>query len=350
MIENRYYSRAVQGHYEQFDLGAFELEEGGALPDCRLAYTTFGELSERRDNVILVPTWYAGTHLIPGKAYVGADHALDPSRHFIVIVNQLGNGVSASPHNTPEPHAMDDFPRVRVGDDVRAQERLLRERFGVERLALIAGASMGAQQALEWGVRFPDRVRRIAAIAGTATTPPHAKLFADAIAEAITSDPGFDGGRYGGNLEVRAGLKRHARLWSLMGFSRDFWAGEHWRSLGFSTMDRFVAGFMEMYFAQMDPNALLAMAWKWREADAARTTGGDLDAALSSISATTFVMPVDRDLLFTVDDAEADHARIPESELRILEAPGGHMAIFGFDPAFVQQVDRHLTQLLETSG
>jgi homoserine O-acetyltransferase/O-succinyltransferase len=349
MIENRYYTQAVQGPYEQFDLGAVELEEGGVLPSCRLAYTTLGTLNERRDNVVLFPTWYAGTHLVPAKAYVGAGHALDPRRHFIVTVNQIGNGVSTSPHNTAEPLDMEHFPRVRIGDDVRAQERLLRERFGVAQVALVVGASMGAQQALEWAVRFPDRVERVAAIAGTARTPPQCALFAAALADALTSDPGFDEGRYGASLDVRAGLKRHARLWSLMGFSSDFWNEEGWRRLGFSSMERFLTGFMEVYFAQMDPNALLSMAWKWQQADVGRLASGDLDAALSTVTARTFVMPIDRDLCFTVADARADHERIPGSELRVLDSASGHLAIFGFDGAFVAQVDRHLAELLDSA-
>lgn len=346
MQENRYYTEAVQGPFETCVLGDLRLENGGVLPDAKIAYTTHGELNGRRDNAVLLTTWYAGTHLIPAKAYVGRGHALDPERYFIVVANQLGNGVSSSPHNTAGPPAADAFPPVRIADDVRAQERLLREHLGVEELALVAGASMGAQQALEWGVRHPERVRRIAAIAGTARTPPHAALFAATLEDALRSDPGFAGGRYETPLKVRAGLKRHARLWGLMGFSRDFWAEEAWRPLGFSSADRFVAGFLESYFAQMDPNALLAMAWKWRNADVGRAADGDLAAALGRITARTAVLPIDRDLCFTVADARRDHELIAGSSFDVLATPGGHLAIFGFDPAFVAQVDERLSALL----
>jgi homoserine O-acetyltransferase len=62
---------------------------------------------------------------------------------------------------------------VRTGDDVVAQERLLREHFGIETLQLAVGGSMGAQQTYEWAVRFPDKVLRAAPIAGTAHNTPH---------------------------------------------------------------------------------------------------------------------------------------------------------------------------------
>jgi hypothetical protein len=41
---------------------------------------------------------------------------------------------------------MANFPRVRIGDDVRAQQKLVTEQFGLKSLALVVGGSMGAQQ------------------------------------------------------------------------------------------------------------------------------------------------------------------------------------------------------------
>lgn len=125
MIENPFYTLEFHGPYELFSLGDFVLEEGYTLRDCRLAYTTFGELNEAKDNAILVTTWYSGTHQIFRDVYVGPGHALDPEKYFIVVIDQIGNGLSSSPHNTEGPHAMARFPHVRIGDDVRAQEQHL---------------------------------------------------------------------------------------------------------------------------------------------------------------------------------------------------------------------------------
>jgi homoserine O-acetyltransferase/O-succinyltransferase len=49
----------------------------------------------------------------------------------------------------------------------------LTERFGIDKLALVVGGSMGAQQTYEWAVRYPDVVRRAAPIAGTAKNTMH---------------------------------------------------------------------------------------------------------------------------------------------------------------------------------
>ena len=168
MINNSYYSQDVHGPYELHDIGNLDLEEGGTIRGCKLAYATFGTLNAAKDNAILIPTWYSGTNKIIEQVYIGKGRALDPDKYFIIIVNQIGNGLSTSPHNTPAPAGMGNFPHVRIGDDVRAQHKLVTEKFGLNSLALVVGGSMGAQQTYEWAVRYPDMVKRAAPIAGTA--------------------------------------------------------------------------------------------------------------------------------------------------------------------------------------
>ena len=346
MIENAYYSHDVHGEYDLVGIGRLDLEEGGAIDDCRLAVTTFGELNQTRDNAILVSTWYSGTHQIWRDVYIGPGHALDPGEYFIVAVDQIGSGLSTSPHNAPDAISMSRFPKVRIGDDVVAQQRLLEQHFGIEELALVVGGSMGAQQTYEWAVRFPERVQRAAPIAGTAQNTPHDFLYTQALIDSITSDPGFDGGEYASNTDVADGLRRHAGIWAVAGFSTEFFKTAHHASLGFPSYQDFMTGFLEPYFGAMDPNDLLAMAWKWQRGDVARHTGGDLAAALGRITATTFVMPIDEDMFFPVRDCAAEQALIPGSELRVVESVSGHLGLFGLEPTYIQQVDAHLGELL----
>jgi homoserine O-acetyltransferase len=192
-------------------------------------------------------------------AYIGPGHALDPAEYFIVVVDQIGSGLSTSPHNASGANAeiaMSKFPRVRIGDDVVAQERLLREHFGITSLELVVGGSMGAQQTYEWMVRFSDSVKRAAPIAGTARITPHDFLYAKALIEAITSDPGWKGGEYASNKDVVGGLTRHAGIWAVLGYSTEFWKQEIWRTAGFDSKEAFLAEYLEPYFTAMDPNDL----------------------------------------------------------------------------------------------
>jgi len=351
MIDNPFYSPAFHGDYELLSIGRLDLEDGGTIPDCQLAVATFGELNAAKDNAILITTWYSGTHQIWRDTYIGTDHALDPQRYFIVCVNQIGSGLSTSPHNAAGANsgiAMSKFPDVRIGDNVVAQQRLLRDHFGIEQLALVVGGSMGAQQTYEWAVRFPDQVRRAAAIAGTAQTTPGNFLLALIMREAIQSDPGWAGGDYRSNTDVSAGLIRQAHNWAVVGFSTEFWKQEVWRALEFDSKEAFLAGFLEPYFTAMDPNALLTQSWAWQRADVARHTGGDLAAALARITATTFVMPIDEDQLFPVRDCRPEQELIKRSDLRVIEDIGGHLALFGTNPAYLPQIDQHLGELLST--
>ncbi|MEO8630978.1 MAG: alpha/beta fold hydrolase, partial [Betaproteobacteria bacterium] len=327
-------------------IGNLELEEGGTIRECKLAYATFGKLNAAKDNAILVPTWYSGSNKIIEQIYIGSGRALDPEKYFIIVVNQIGGGLSSSPHNTPAPGGMANFPHVRIGDDVAAQHRLLNEKFGIKSLALVVGGSMGAQQTYEWAVRHPDMVKRAAPIAGTAKNTAHDFLFTQTLVDAITSDPDFKQGFYASAADVREGLLRHAKMWAVMGWSTEFFQENRPKALGFSSMDDFIINFMYGYFSVMDPNDLLCMAWKWQRGDVSRNTGGDLRAALARITAKTFVMPMTSDMFFPPSDCQAEWRLIRNAEFRPIRTIDGHLALFGADPSALTQLDKHLGELL----
>jgi homoserine O-acetyltransferase len=97
----------------------------------------------------------------------------------------------------------------------------------------------------------------------------------------------------------------------------------------------------------MDPNDLLCMAWKWQRGDVSRLTGGVLGAALGRIEAKTFVMPIDEDMFFPVRDCAAEQQLVPDSELRVIDSVAGHLGLFGVEPTYMEQIDRHLGDLLD---
>jgi len=348
MTENPFYSQELHGPFEMHPIGDLRLEEGGTIRNCQLAVATFGSLNAARDNAILVPTWYSGTSKIMEQVYIGEGHALDPSRYFIIVVNQIGSGLSTSPHNTTAPAGGGYFPKVRIGDDVRAQHKLVTEHFGIETLALVTGGSMGAQQTYEWAVRYPDAVKRAAPIAGTARNTMHDFLFTETLVDAITSDPGFKGGFYSSPADVREGLLRHAKMWGVMGWSTEFFAQGGPAQLGFTSLDDFIVNFMFAYFGVMDPNNLLCMAWKWQRGDVSRLAGGNLEAALGRVTAKMFVMPISHDMVFPPADCERECRMVPGAEFRVLNGINGHLSLFGTDPDFLPQIDRNLKELLAT--
>ncbi len=131
--------------HEIFELGDVVLQRGETLRGARLAYKTYGALNKEKSNAVVYPTRFGGGHT-DNEWLIGAGMALDPSEYFVILPNMFGNGLSSSPSNTPPPYGKARFPRVTVHDNVQAQHRLVTERFGIKRLALVTGYSSPAHR------------------------------------------------------------------------------------------------------------------------------------------------------------------------------------------------------------
>jgi homoserine O-acetyltransferase/O-succinyltransferase len=344
---NAFYGPDSQGDFKTYDLGNLKLGCGETLRGAKLAYRALGTLNAEKSNAILVTTWFSGTGKVMQDVYVGPTHALNPEKYFIVIVDQLGGGVSTSAHNTASPQARGKFPKLSIGDDVTAQHKLITEHFKIDKLALAVGGSMGGQQVYEWAVRFPDMVERAAVIAATAQISLHQTIFVGTLIDAITSDPDWRRGWYDSGMDVRAGMDRMAKIVATAGWSTEFYQEKRWNTvLGMSSLDDFINGVMKAYFEPMDPNVLLDQMHKWQRADVSSHTDDDLAAALARIKAKTFVMPISHDLFFPPQECEAECKLIPNATLRVIQSKEGHMGLNGFEPEFMTQVDRYLIELL----
>ncbi len=145
-------SRAEVEKQRFADFATCELSSGAAIEPCRVGYRTYGRLNAEKSNAVLIPTWYGGVSA--NHAYLASAAVIDPERHFVVIVDALGNGVSSSPSNSSR-QTNAAFPKITIADMVDSQHRLLTETFGIRSLKAIVGLSMGGMQALEWSVRYP---------------------------------------------------------------------------------------------------------------------------------------------------------------------------------------------------
>ncbi|MDF5754258.1 alpha/beta fold hydrolase [Spongiactinospora sp. TRM90649] len=333
--------------YEFFELGDFTLQHGATLRGARLAYKTYGELSPAKDNAIVYPTWYSGRHW-DNEWLIGSGMALDPARYFIIVPNMIGNGLSSSPSNVPPPYDQARFPHVTMYDNVTAQHRLVTERFGVERLPLVTGWSMGAGQTYQWGVSHPDMVERIAPFCGSSHTSLHNKVFLEGVKAAITADAAFRGGWYGTTQPV-TGLRAAARVYAGWGFSQAFYWDRLFEKLGYTSLEDFLIGFWEGFFLDdRDANNLLTMLLTWHSADVGLTPGfnGDTEAALRSIKAKALVMPGEKDLYFPPEDEAWAVERMPNAKLRVIPGVWGHFAGHGSNPVDVAFIDAGLKELL----
>jgi homoserine O-acetyltransferase/O-succinyltransferase len=311
--------------YPIFDCGDVRLQSGMTCRSARLAYQTYGRLNTARTNVIVYPTSYGAQHL-DTEWTIGPGRALDPARWFIVIPNLFGNGLSTSPSNTPPPFDQGRYPHFTLTDAVRQQHRLLFEELGVREIALVVGWSMGAQQAYHWGALYPEQVRRIAPICGSAKTSVHNFVFLEGVKAALTGDPAWRDGWF--HEHPVRGLRAMGRVYAGWALSQAFYRARLYEGLGYGSLEDFLVHNWEGNFLRRDGNNLLAMLWSWQHADisANERYEGDLAAALGSITARAMVMPCRHDLYFPPEDSEWEASRMPNAELRVIESVWGHRA------------------------
>lgn len=333
-------------NYEIFEAGDVELQSGSVLPAVRVAYRTHGRLNAARDNAIIYPTHYSGTHDSNAWA-IGPGMALDPDRFFIVIPNMLGNGLSSSPSNTPAPHDGPRFPLVTVRDNIVLQHRLVTELFGIDTLALVVGYSMAAQQTFQWAALFPEMVQRIAPFCGSARTSRHNWLFLEGCKSALIADAAFAEGDY--SAPPVRGIRAFARVYAGWAWSQTFFRQRlDVERLGLPSMEAFLTHAWEPSFLAHDANDLLAMLATWQAADISNDQrfDGDLEKALRTITAKAIVMPCRTDLYFPPEDSAIEVEHLPHAELRVIPSVWGHMAGGGINPDDARFIDTALRELL----
>jgi homoserine O-acetyltransferase/O-succinyltransferase len=197
------------------------LQLGGSFGPVTLAYETWGTLNSAGDNAILL------THALTGNAHahdpqqpdnpraawwnplIGPGRYFDTRRYFVVCSNILGGcsgstGPASLNPATGRPYGL-RFPLVTIRDMVNAQHHLL-EHLGVRELVMVAGGSVGGQQALEWAVSYPTLVRKVAVVAATAALTAQAIAFSEVERQAIMADPRWRGGDYLPGQGPEAGL------------------------------------------------------------------------------------------------------------------------------------------------
>jgi len=330
--------------HEVFELGDVALQSGLTLRQAKLVYKTYGKLASSRDNVIVMPTYYGSQHP-DNEAMMGIGRAPDPTRYFIVVPNMFGNGLSSSPSNTPAPFDRAAFPNVTVYDNVVCQHRLVTKHLGISRIKLVAGFSMGAQQAFQWGALYPDMVEAIAPFCGSARTSPHNYLFLDGVKAALLADAAFADGWY--QSPPVKGLRAFGRVYAGWAFSQDFFREQEYRKIGLASLEDSVR-FVEGVFRRRDANDLLAMLWTWQHADISTNPvhKGDFAVALRAIRARAIVMPCNTDLYFPVRDNAIEVEQMPNAELRPIPSIWGHVAGLGVNPVDNSFIDAALRELL----
>ena len=331
--------------FHTYPIESLNLQCGVTLANTRIAYTTHGELNDARDNVIVLPTFYTGSHA-RNQGFFGTGRAIDPGKHFIVSVNLMGNGISSSPSNTPTPYDGSRFPNITLFVNVRAQHQLLTEVLGVNKIALVAGWSMAGCQAYQWAAQYPDMVNAILPFCASAKTAEHNIVFLAGVKAALQADAQFNNGHY--QTPPIKGLKAFGRIYAGWAFSQTFYREQMYKLKGFDSAEDLMLDW-EQDHLDWDANDLLCKLRTWQQGDISQQAayGGDISSALNAIKAKTIVIVCDNDLYFRSEDNAIEVEQMTDAELRIYQSPWGHcVASPGNDPLFERFLDQSISELL----
>ncbi len=354
---------------------AVRLDCGRDLHPVRVAYETYGALAPERDNVILV------CHALSGDAHaagfspqaavqstrdgfgaddrdgtagkglgwwdgmIGPGKAFDTSRYFVVSTNLLGGcrgttGPSSIDPATGRPYGS-DFPVITVADMVRTERAFLDE-LGIERLAAVAGGSLGGMQAFEWAILFPDQIDAVVAIASTHALHPQGMAWNAIAREAIMRDPAWQDGHYHGTEDAPdagMGVARmigHVTYLSAMGLNDKFGRRlQHGDDIRYTVTDpefeveSYLRHQADSFVRRFDANTYLYTSRALTYFDLARQYGrGSLERALENVTARTLLIAFSSDWLYPPSGSQEIEAALcglgKAVELHVIDAPYGH--------------------------
>jgi homoserine O-acetyltransferase len=340
------------------------LQGGAAIDEYSLVYETYGRLNAARTNAVLVCHALNAAHHVAGHYaddpanigwwdnMIGPGKPLDTERFFVVGLNNLGGCFGSTGPSSPDPKTGrpygSSFPVVTVEDWVNVQARLA-DRLGVASWAAVMGGSLGAMQALQWTISYPDRIRHALVIAAAPKLSAQNIAFNEIARQAITTDPDFhDGHYYEHGVVPRRGLRIARMIGHITYLSDDAMMEKFGRvlrraSLGFDfDIDFEIESYLryqgDKFSTYFDANTYLRITKALDYYDPAGDYGGDLSAAFARAQAAFLVVSFKSDWRFAPARSRAlvrallDNRRIV-SYLE-LDAPGGHDAFLLEDPRY----------------
>ena len=205
-----YKDKNLDCNFAVFNDSDLKLESGAILKNFRLAFKTFGVLNKNKTNAILIchaltgDQYVSGNNPITGRdgwwaRMVGPNKPIDTNKFFVICSNVLGGCAGSTgpkeKKNSKQNIYGGDFPSVTIKDMVCAQEKLLNA-LKIDQLFSVVGGSMGAMQALQWSVDFPNRIQSVVHIAGALKHSAQNIAFHEVGRQAIMNDNNWHGGNY----------------------------------------------------------------------------------------------------------------------------------------------------------
>jgi homoserine O-acetyltransferase len=347
-------------HFDQ----PLAFKSGATLHAYDLVYETYGKLNAARSNAVLVCHALNAAHHVAGyyadqpdnvgwwDNMIGPGKPLDTERFFVVGVNNVGGcfgstGPKSVDPATGKPYGS-AFPVVTVEDWVNAQARLA-DRLGIGSFAAVMGGSLGAMQALQWTISYPDRIRNSIVVAAAPKLSAQNIAFNEVARQAITTDPDFHGGDYYGHGVVpRRGLRLARMIGHITYLSDDAMMEKFGRALRSDQINfHFDVDFeIESYLRHQgdkfseyfDANTYLLITRALDYFDPAAAHGDDLTKALAAAKARFLVVSFTSDWRFAPARSREIVKALLDNRCDVsyaeIDAPHGHDAFLLEDPRY----------------
>jgi len=348
------------------------LKSGAVLDAYDLVYETYGELNAAKSNAVLVCHALNAAHHVagfyaedPGNVgwwdnMIGPGKPLDTNKFFVVGVNNVGGCFGSTGPKSVDPRSGkrygSRFPVVTVEDWVNAQARLA-DRLGIDAFAAVMGGSLGAMQALQWTMSYPERIRNSIVVAAASKLSAQNIAFNEVARQAITTDPDFHGGDYYEHGVVpRRGLRLARMIGHITYLSDDammekFGRGLRSGQIGFHfDIDFEIESYLrhqgDKFSEYFDANTYLLITRALDYFDPAADHGHDLKKALSKVLARFLVISFTSDWRFPPVRSREIIKGLLDNRLDVayaeIDAPHGHDAFLLDDPRYHALVRAYL--------
>lgn len=308
---------------------AFQLESGKKIKNLEISYHTFGKLNKDKSNVVWVchaltansdvTDWWSGLF--------GKTDYFNPTEHFIICANVIG-----SHYGTSNPLSINPttgltyylaFPEFTIRD-LAAAHQILADALEIESIEFLIGGSLGGQQALEWAIAEPTKIKNLVVLATNAQHSPWGIAFNESQRLAITSDRTFYSNQKDGGAK---GLKA-ARSFALLSYRTYESYDKTQQEIDINKHEDFKAASYQRYQGDKLVKRFNAYSYYYltKAMDSHHVGRGrnSVKEALNMIQANTLVIGIKNDNLFPVEEQKFLARNIKDAEYAEIDSFYGH--------------------------
>lgn len=235
----------MANHLKLHKLNHFKMRHGGELNKAILAYETWGELNDKKDNAILILTGlsadsHAASHGNSGDTdgwwefMLGPNKAIDTNKWFVICASSLGSCKGTTGPCSPNPVTKQaykfTFPDLTLEDIANSSFEMVKT-LGIEKLKCVIGPSMGGMTALSLLLQHTNASHHMINIASGCYSRPFSTAIRSLQREAILKDVNFNDGNYSSDQWPTQGMKQARKLGMLSYRSAEEWNDRFPRSL-----------------------------------------------------------------------------------------------------------------------